>query len=312
MSEPRSPFPWAKCLLVVIPSWLLISGGVGLYLHFQSQKKAQEETPHAYRKNINARSIADDYQKITEVIKARHHQSEQGIQGLKRMAAMIEGALGPSNIGYEVHSIPGVEVAGQTLPLISVDVMKKHTPEETWLLIPYDSDPTLPRGAETASSVAVGLALAQQMIGQTWKKNCRFLFFPGAYLDEEPRIALLAKMQRLISHDEQAGQVLVLGSMLHPGQLHLLCRDSELPIAKIPTPILGAPESGESCLNDDGETSTLLYEMGLSAALLYSKSDEEYEPNILDTTKVPAEILVTHAESIITVLKELDQQAQKK
>lgn len=312
MSQETKKFSWAKCFLIVFPTWLLVSGGVGLYLHFQAEKKAKEERVHAFQKKIDPQRMADDFRKFTEVIGARHHDSPEGVQGLKSMASMIEGSLGPSNMGYEVTKIPGVEINGNTLPLLTADVLRRQTNQETWLLVPYDSDPTLPRGSETASAVAVGFAVAQELIGQPLRHNVRFLFFPGAYLEEDKRLELLAKMQRLIALDEKASQVLVLGSMLHQGSLHVLCRDSELPIAQVSPKLLTEAESGDICLNEDGETSTILYEIGLPAALLYSKSEEIDQPEIIDSIKVPATQLAAHADTVVKVIRELDQRSEKK
>lgn len=305
MTDTKKPFSWAKFTIVAVPVWLLISGGIGLYLHFQVEKKEQQKNDRVFQKAISNSSVADDYQKITAVIGPRHHESAAGIVGLTRMAAMIEGALGASNMGYSITKTAGIEINGYTAPIIRADVLKKDTDKEIWLIVPYDSDPALERGAESAASLAVAFAVAQQLVGQEFTHNVRFLFTPTSPADEEKRLELLAKIQRMITHSNRVGQVVVLGSMSHQSSLHSLCRDPSMPIASLSQELLKPSNGSEACLNEDGETSTILFEMSLPAALICSKNEEPMTAEIADAQQPSATLLSSHAKSLAQILEAL-------
>ena len=213
-----------KFFVVLVPVWLLVSCGIGLWAHFHFEKKEQQEQKHAYRRSINEVSLLDDFVKIADDIGGRNLAQMNGVASLKRMSSMIEGSLGISNMGYEVKKVPGVEIDGVSLPIYTVDVMRRETKQEIWLVVPYDSPSNAPRGAASASALSVSFAVAQALIGQPIENNVRFLFVPGAYASEDLRMDLLGKCQRLMNLGGRAKQVLVLGSMLHAVRLAPLAK----------------------------------------------------------------------------------------
>lgn len=205
----------SKILIVVLPVWLAVSGGIGLWLHFQQQEKERQEQNHAYRQEIRAESVADDMTKIVERIGARHEASEAGKIGLQRMAAMIEGALGLNNIGYEVRKVASRGDDEKVSPILLCDVMRRQTAEEIWVLVPYDSPSDLSRGQASASAVAVSFAVAQSLVGSTFPRNIRFAYLPSGYASMEQKCEMTERLQRLIKRHGALQRVVVLGSMLH-------------------------------------------------------------------------------------------------
>jgi hypothetical protein len=204
----------SKILIVVLPVWLAVSGGIGLWLHFQQQEKERQEQKHAYRQDIRAESVADDMQKIVERIGARHEGTEAGKIGLQRMAAMIEGALGLNNIGYEVSKVASRGDDEKVSPILLCDVMRRQTAEEIWVLVPYDSPSYLPRGQASASAVAVSFAVAQSLVGSTLPRNIRFAYLPAAYGAIAQRREMTERLQRLMKRRGAVDHVVVLGSMI--------------------------------------------------------------------------------------------------
>jgi hypothetical protein len=204
----------SKILIVVLPVWLAVSGGIGLWLHFQQQEKERQEQKHAYRQDIRAESVADDMQKIVERIGARHEASEAGKIGLVRMAAMIEGALGLNNIGYEVSKVASRGDDENVSPILLCDVMRRQTAEEIWVLVPYDSPSDLSRGQASASAVAVSFAVAQSLVGSTLPRNIRFAYLPAAHGAIEQRREMTERLQRLMKRRGAVVRVAVIGSMI--------------------------------------------------------------------------------------------------
>ena len=303
---------WVKFLIVAVPVWLIVSGGVGLWAHFHYQEKERLEQNHVYRKDINPASLADDFAKISQQIGARHHGSDEGRAALLRMASMIEGSLGASNIGYEVKKMAGVESAGMTAPLLLTDVLRRKSKEEIWLIVPYDSPASLPRGAASASAVTVSFAVAQSLVGQPLERNVRFLYVPMIYAEEQERLDMAARVQRMIASSGAAVQVLVMGSMLHSGELVALTRDSEQALLREAGNLVTVSEDAEICLQGDGEFSSLLYELNLPAALLLKKPESEMSEMLEDGIQAPANVLAQSAEQVVQVLWRMAGTAQKK
>lgn len=308
----RRSLPWAKILIVAVPVWLLLSGSVGLYLHFHYQEKERQEQQHAYRKDINAKSLADDFSKISSWVGARHHQTAEARQGLMRMASMIEGALGVNNIGYEVSKMAGKSHGDFTAPLLLADVLRRKTKEEIWLIVPYDSPASLPRGQASASAVAVSFAVAQSLVGRSFERNVRFLYVPMAYADEQDRLDMAAQVQRVIATQGGAIQVLVLGSQLHEGKLTALTRDSGQPLLRNAADLVTASEDAEICLQGDGEFSSLLFEMNVPAALLLKKPLAEMNAEQEDSLEPGTTVLARSAADVAEVVVRLAGESQKK
>jgi hypothetical protein len=308
----RRSLPWAKILIVAVPVWLLVSGGVGLYLHFHYQEKERQEQQHAYRKDINAKSLADDFSKISSWVGARHHQTAEARSGLLRMASMIEGSLGVNNIGYEVSKIAGKAHGDFTAPLLLADVLRRKTKEELWLIVPYDSPAELTRGQASASAVAVSFAVAQSLVGRSFERNVRFLYVPMAYADEQDRLDMAAQVQRVIATQGGAIQVLVLGSLLHEGKLTALTRDSGQPLLRNAADLVTASEDAEICLQGDGEFSSLLFEMNVPAALLLKKPLAEMNAEQEDSLEPGTTVLARSAADVAEVVVRLAGESQKK
>jgi hypothetical protein len=296
-----------KILIVAIPVWLAVSGGVGLWLHFRQQEKERQEQKHAYRKDINQKSLADDFAKITRQIGARHHATETSREALLRMAAMIEGAMGPNNIGYEVKRLAGKEQSGITAPLLVADVLRRKTRDEIWLIVPYDSPREMPVGQASASAVAVSFAVAQSLVGQPLERNVRFLFVPMVYADAQDQLDTAAQVQRLIAVQGAPRLVLVLGSMLHEGKLQL-CSST----AAADDLLTGLTEVAAIRAQNDDAFSSLLSEKNLPAVLLQKRPNAEMTREQEDQMPAGSEIMANAAEDVARLLRHLASDPQKK
>ncbi len=305
MVDSERKFSWVKLIIVAIPVWLLVSGGVGLWLHFRAADQKERDNRLAYQKQINAVSVIDDFNKITDVIGARHVESEQGRAGLTRMAAMIEGSLGPSNMGFQVIKHQGPLLDEVSFPLIEVAVMPKISTTSLWVVVPYDAPATESRGSAAASSLAVSFAVAQALVAKELPTNIHFLFVPHAFADEELRMSLIGKIKQIIDKKSGCSQVLVIGSQLHPGELFVSSRDASVPLMKKASDLIHDLGAEAICMQDDGELSVLLFEAGLPSSLLLTQSSEEMSAELIDSIKPQAQMLGDHAAQVLDVILRL-------
>ncbi|TAE90718.1 MAG: hypothetical protein EAZ81_09065 [Verrucomicrobia bacterium] len=281
----------SKILIVVLPVWLAVSGGIGLWLHFQQQEKERQEQKHAYRQDIRAESVADDMQKIVERIGARHEASEAGKIGLVRMAAMIEGALGLNNIGYEVSKVASRGDDENVSPILLCDVMRRQTAEEIWVLVPYDSPSDLSRGQASASAVAVSFAVAQSLVGSTLPRNIRFAYLPSAHGAIEQRREMTERLQRLMKRRGAVVRVAVIGSMISED---LVVQD----MGKSPS--------------DQALWSELWPANEWSLSLLRAEGELPMNEQELDSCPVGSKVLASNAAQVVEQLRTWANEPQKK
>lgn len=281
----------AKILVIVLPVWLCVSGGIGLWLHFQQQEKERQEQKHAYRQDIRAESLADDWSKIVDRIGPRHESTDAGKLALQRIASMIEGALGLNNIGYEVSKVASRGDDQSVAPLLLADVMRRQTAEEIWVLVPYDSPSHLPRGQASASAVAVSFAVAQSLVGSDFSRNIRFAYLPAASAPLDQRREMTARLQRLMKRGGGVHRVVILGSMVQDQVV-------EKELAKSPS--------------EQAQWSELWPTSDWPIVILRAESEQPMTDLEEDACPVGSKILASNAEHIVGLLRTWAGESQKK
>lgn len=88
--------------LVLLPLWLVGSGGGALWYYFHREKKQAQVEQERFAQAVSIPLLADDLRKLVEVIGERNGSSKTAAANLSRTSAMIQGLLGPSNTGYAV------------------------------------------------------------------------------------------------------------------------------------------------------------------------------------------------------------------
>ncbi|QTN31522.1 hypothetical protein HZ994_04000 [Akkermansiaceae bacterium] len=248
--------PW---LLVILPVWVFVSAGFALVKYFKDEKADAAKEEQRFARSVSAGSIADDLRKTIEVIGERN----TGIpEKLSAMASMIAGSLGPSNTGYEVKPIEGP--AG--FPILQASVgAKDRDASPVWVLTSYDS-PAGSRGAErNATGLAATMAASQALADAEPSHPIRFLFLPHANEADSPIAETALTVANLMKQSPAPKAILCIEAMGDAETLILSSRDT----AAIPTrefqglgKILGAEVT---CLGDDFDLSSTLFEMGLPA-----------------------------------------------
>ena len=248
--------PW---LLILLPTWLIVSGGLALVKYFKDEKIAEAEAGKRFSRTVSIDLIADDLRKIVIVIGERNTTQADH---LAATASMIQGLLGPSNTGYKVKLIEGP--AG--FPILKATVPAKDKDSAPiWIISSYDS-PLGSRGAEkNATGLTATLAAAQALANSSPARPIHFLFLPHANELESPLIetALIAKSLINASPDPKA--ILCIEAMGDAETLILSSRDSTvLPTVEFKGlgQILGAEVT---CLGDDFDLASTLFEMDLPA-----------------------------------------------
>lgn len=278
MSESKKRPIVVTLFLVLLPLWLLASGGGALWYYFHREKMDAQVEQERFVKAVSSSLIADDLRKFVEIIGERNVSEGKN---LSRTASMIEGLLGPSNTGYAVKKNRGPA----EWPLLQVTI-KGQKPDHppVWILTSYDSR-SGSRGAEAnATGLAATLAAAQALAHDKPIAPIHFLFLPHANDLESPVLETAAKFHEMAKPAGTPRAVLCVEAMGAGEPLWLTSRDvSAAPLALVSG--LGAVYGAEVvCLGDDSDLASTLFEMDLPAvrvstrAMLTAEDQDEKLP----------------------------------
>lgn len=159
-------------LLWLIPAWLILSAGVGIWLYLRSEKKDAEKENQKFVTAVSEKTLNQDLAKVKDVIGSRHPEVKNGL-GLTRTASWIEGGLGPSNTGYKVERL----VRSTPWPLLYVSLRGSESSlPPLWVVVPYDTPAEGSLGADAA--LVAQLAVAQAFAGEKPLRTVYFAFLP--------------------------------------------------------------------------------------------------------------------------------------
>ena len=246
-------------LLVILPLWLLLSAGGAVWYFLHQEKNKAMEDQERFSRVVSATSLADDVRKLVDLVGERNTSSESAGKNLTRAAAMIEGSLGPSNIGFAVKRASGPAV----WPLLHVSILGADPAASAlWVVCAYDSRPGSPGVESNATGVAAMLAAAQALAGEKPTYRVHFAFIPHGSDPDSPVVECVAKLAQMIGKPHA---VLCVESMGGGEALWLSSRDtSALPLGEIVG--LGEVKGAEVvCMGDDVDLASVLFEIGLPA-----------------------------------------------
>lgn len=262
MDAPKRRPRWVTLLLVLLPLWLIGSGGGALWYYFHREQKQALVQQERFSQSVSAPLLADDLRKIVEIIGPRNASSPTAAASLSRAAAMIDGLLGPSNTGYAVRKTSGPAA----WPILQVTLAGKNpAAPAVWVLTSYDSRAGS-RGAEAnATGLAATLAAAEAMASDKPPVPIHFVFLPHANDMESPVVETAAKFLELAKASGPVKALLCVEAMGAGEPLWLSSRDvSALPLNLVNG--LGAVYGAEVvCLGDDTDLASILFEMNLPA-----------------------------------------------
>ena len=262
MDAPKRRPRRITLLLVLLPLWLIGSGGGALWYYFHREKKQARVEQERFAQAVSTPLLADDLRKIVEVIGERSASSPTAAANLSRTASMIDGLLGPSNTGYIVHKTKGPA----TWPILRVTIDGKNpSAPAVWVITSYDSR-VGSRGAEAnATGLAATLAAAEAMASDKPQAPIHFVFLPHTNDTESPVVETAAKFLELTKASGPTKALLCVETMGAGESLWLSSRD----VAALPLNLvngLGAVYGAEVvCLGDDTDLASTLFEMNLPA-----------------------------------------------
>ncbi len=262
---PKRP-KWVPVLLVGLPLWLFASGGVALWYFHKKEQQAARVEQERFVQSVSIPMLTDDLKKIIEVIGERNGSSEEAAKNLTRTAAMIQGTLGPSNTGYNVHSNNGP--ADWPLIRVSIDGKKPNAPA-VWVLTSYDSRPGSKGAEANATGLAATIAAAQALAGDKPEAPIHFMFLPHANDPESPILETVAKFQKIAGAPKI---VLCVEAMGAGEELWLSSRDTNAaPLTLAGN--LGSVRGAETvCLGDDTDLSSVLFEINVPAVRVATRA----------------------------------------
>lgn len=252
--------PW---LLVLLPTWLIVSACLALVKYFKDEDNEKLAAQARFSRAVSIPALADDLRKIIDVIGERNTTKPEN---LRAISSMIQGSLGPANTGYEIKSIIGPA----TFPILQVSISGSDPKSPPiWILTSYDS-PNGSRGAEkNASGLTATLATAQALANSTPIRTIHFVFIPHINEADSPILETASTVLNLINTSR--GTVLCIEAMAYAETLILTSRDASVLPTKEFTDlgeILGAEVT---CLGDDFDLASTLFESGLPAMRLATR-----------------------------------------
>jgi hypothetical protein len=269
MTAPNARPLWFSLVLVLLPLWLIASGGAAMWYYFHREKAEARVEQERFVQTVSIPRLKDDLQKFVTVIGERNASSEAAATGLSRTASMIAGLLGPTNTGYAVTSIPGPA----EWPMLQVS-LAGNDPEAApvWVVTSYDSRQGSPGAEANATGLAATVAAAQALAHDHPARSIHFVFLPHVNDTESPVLETAVKFRGIVLTGTSPHTVLCVEAMGAGEALWLTSRDvSAVPIGKIDS--LGAVYGAEVvCLADDVDLASMLFEMDLPAVRVATRA----------------------------------------
>ncbi len=269
MSVPNARPRWFTVLLVLLPLWLVASGGVAMWYYFHREKAEARIEQERFVQAVSIPLLEDDLKKIVSVIGERNTSSDAAAEGLSRTASMIAGLLGPSNTGYAVTRIHGPA----EWPLLQVTLTGKDLrAAPVWVITSYDSRPGSPGAEANATGLAATIAAAQALARDKPIRSVHFVFLPHANDIESPVLETAVKFREAAKSTIAPHAILCVEAMGAGEPLWLTSRDvAAIPLEKVAG--LGAVYGAEVvCLGDDTDLASILFEMDLPAVRVATRA----------------------------------------
>jgi hypothetical protein len=110
-SDTKSPRIY-KILLMILPVGVVIGTIIFMFMYFYLEREDEKNHAVIVSHGLRVSDLEDMVDKFADRIGQRNIESEQGRVGLRRAASMIEGRLGPQNVGYPVVKSEGKAAHG--------------------------------------------------------------------------------------------------------------------------------------------------------------------------------------------------------
>lgn len=268
MSEaPAKSSLGVRLLLILLPLWLVGSGGAALWYYFHKEKKDAAIEQQRFAKAVSIPTLADDLRKFITVIGERNSSSETAAANLSGTASMVEGTLGPTNAGFAVTRIQG---PGKW-PLLQITIRgKSPDAPPVWVVTSYDSPQGSPGAENNATGLASTLAAVQAMANDTPAVPIHFLFLPHANDLDSPVVETANRFRERVGKPPEI--VLCVEAMGGGESLWISSRDATS-VAFQRLQGLGEVHGADDvCLGEDVDLSSVLFELDLPAVRVSTRA----------------------------------------
>ena len=164
----KGPWIW-KAAIVFLPTGLAISAAIAMWMKVSGGTNDEMVKLNYLASEFDSKSLRDATSKLEDLVGERGYVGESSQIGLRRAAALIEGTVGPNNLGYKVESDKGLTKEGRIWKNYWIDGKEKGGGGVVLLWADYSR-------MEESASVSALLSLAEWMRGRDFEKKIRVAF----------------------------------------------------------------------------------------------------------------------------------------
>lgn len=169
-----------KVLLMTLPVGVVIGTIIFMFAYFHMEREDERNHAVIISHGLRVSDLEDMVGKLTDRIGSRDIETEEGRGGLRRAASMIEGGLGPQNVGYPVKRSEGEAAYGRLWKSLYVEIRGEEDPEEVvFAAVSFAGAGEV----ADANCVSTLMMLASSMAREKSAKTLRFVFLP---MDKSP------------------------------------------------------------------------------------------------------------------------------
>lgn len=169
-----------KVILMILPVGVVVGTIVFMFMYFYNERRDEQEHRVIAAHGLRIEDLDDIADKFTNRIGVRSVETEEGRSGLKSAASMIEGRLGPQNVGFTVKKDEGEAKYGLLWKSLWVDIRGQETPERVIIAAVSFAGEGNVADANTTSTL---MMLASSMARDQLARTVRFVFLP---LEQSP------------------------------------------------------------------------------------------------------------------------------
>ena len=178
--EQKEKGPWIwKAAIVFLPTGLAISAGIAMWMKVTGGTNDELIKLNYLASEFDSKALRDSVSKLEELVGERGYSGERAQVGLRRAASLIEGTIGPNNLGYKVERDTGSAYEGRIWKNYWIDSSESGGDGTVLLWADYSS-------LQESGSVAALLSVAEWMRGRDFEKRIRL-----AFLHNEGEVAVV-------------------------------------------------------------------------------------------------------------------------
>lgn len=151
-------------LLTALPTILVLTSGLSLLLYVRD--KGSDATPR--ESEVTRDGVQKTLDKLYNYIGKREMKSSAKFDNIRSVTAMVDGSLGPENLGYEVYHSEGEVSEGFIWPMLWIDLGAKKAGKVKVLAIAQQDE---------GAALALGMHFAEYVAGHWDGGHVKIVFY---------------------------------------------------------------------------------------------------------------------------------------